>query len=87
MPCFLSSGSRHKWAILVGILSAVTLLSLSTFILLLFRRKVAEESVEVPKAVSKTLSANKSFSRHNQLIHKQYMEGQIKLQPILTGKY
>ncbi|KAK9934610.1 hypothetical protein M0R45_021747 [Rubus argutus] len=67
-------GSRHKWAILVGILSAVTLLSLSTLILLLFRRKAAEESVEVPKAVSKTLSANKSFSLQNQLLHKQYME-------------
>ncbi|XP_024197374.1 lysM domain receptor-like kinase 3 [Rosa chinensis] len=68
-------GSRHKWAILVGILSVVTLLSLSTFILLLFRRKAAaKENMEAPKVVSKTLSANKSFSLHNQLLHQQYME-------------
>ncbi|KAL6193289.1 hypothetical protein ACLB2K_034373 [Fragaria x ananassa] len=68
-------GYRHKWEVLVGILSGVTLLSLSTFALLLIRRKAAaKENIEVPRVVSKTLSANKSFSLHNQLLHQQYME-------------
>ncbi|XP_050372303.1 lysM domain receptor-like kinase 3 [Argentina anserina] len=68
-------GNRHKWEIVVGILSGVTLLSLSIFVLLLFRRKAAaKENIEDPKVVSKTLSANKSFSLRNQLLHQQYME-------------
>ncbi|BFG16357.1 hypothetical protein CerSpe_026310 [Prunus speciosa] len=72
------TGIRHKWIILIGIILAVTLLSISTLILLLYRRRTPEKNVEVPnKSVSrssKSLAVHRSFSLHNQLLHKENME-------------
>ncbi|XP_016647040.1 PREDICTED: lysM domain receptor-like kinase 3 [Prunus mume] len=73
-----SKTGEHKWMILIGITLAVTLLSMSTLILLLYRRRTPEKIVEVPnKSVSrssKSLAVHRSFSLHNQLLHKENME-------------
>ncbi|KAM1170844.1 hypothetical protein ACFX15_020720 [Malus domestica] len=73
-------GFRHKWSILVAILLAVTLLSISTLIFILYRRRKPEQNVEVPdKPVSTSLKSSKSsaphrsLSLHNQLLHKENM--------------
>ncbi|KAM1859518.1 hypothetical protein ACFX13_011809 [Malus domestica] len=68
-------GFRHKRSILIAILLAVTLLSVSTLIFILYLRRKREQNVEVPdKAVSKSLALHLSFSLHNQLPHKENME-------------
>ncbi|KAM0987517.1 hypothetical protein ACFX14_011773 [Malus domestica] len=68
-------GFRHKRSILIAILLAVTLLSVSTLIFILYLRRKREQNVEVPdKAVSKSLALHRSFSLHNQLPHKENME-------------
>ncbi|KAM7487273.1 hypothetical protein LguiB_024757 [Lonicera macranthoides] len=57
---------NNKWTIIIGILSAVTLLSMGTLAIILLRRNRAQKAGEEnPKAVSKTLSAHKSFSVQN----------------------
>lgn len=78
LPCFshlLSGMMNNKWTIIIGILSAVTLLSMCTLAIILLRRNRARKaSEENPKAVSKTLSAHKSFSVQNK--YRERMEGE-----------
>lgn len=68
----------HKWKIIIGILASVTLLSVIALIVVFLRRnKSQQNSVEDPKVVSKTMSANRTISMQNQYLYKENMEGQI----------
>ncbi|KAF8016499.1 hypothetical protein BT93_H1882 [Corymbia citriodora subsp. variegata] len=62
-------GIKHKWTIVVGTLSAVLLISVLALIVILGRKLSCQDGKEDPKAVSKTLSANKAHSFHNQYLH------------------
>ncbi|KAL5724933.1 hypothetical protein ACHQM5_008135 [Ranunculus cassubicifolius] len=64
----LKGGKQHQtWHIIIGILSAVTILSMGTlFIILLRRRRTRELSDEEQKAVSKTLSSRRTQSLQSQ---------------------
>ncbi|KAI3467567.1 hypothetical protein Pfo_024230 [Paulownia fortunei] len=64
----------HKWTIIIGLLSAVTLLSMCTLAIILLRKnRSQEQNEEDPKAFSKNLSA-KSHSLQKQYPHKEKME-------------
>ncbi|KAI6694878.1 hypothetical protein NL676_022588 [Syzygium grande] len=67
-------GIKHKWTIVVGTLSAVLLISVLALIIIVGRRLSCQDAKEDPKAVSKTLSANKAYSFHNQYLHKENKE-------------
>ncbi|MCE0482105.1 hypothetical protein HAX54_040507 [Datura stramonium] len=59
----------HKWAVLIGILSAVTVLSMCTVIVFILRRnRLQRRSKEDPAAISKSFSTKKTMS-----LQKQYM--------------
>ncbi|KAI7998555.1 LysM domain receptor-like kinase 3 [Camellia lanceoleosa] len=65
----------HKWTIVVGILSAVALLSACTLAMIFFRRKMYQKNSEKnSKLVSKSSTANKFFSSQSQFLHKEKME-------------
>lgn len=67
-------GIKHKWTIVVGTLSAVLLILVLALIFILGRKLSCQDGDEDPKAVSKTLSANKAHSFHNQYLHKENKE-------------
>lgn len=56
--------SKHKkWPVIIGILSAVTLMSIATLLIILLRQRRARQlSEEDPKAVSKALSSKRTNS-------------------------
>ncbi|CAK7332599.1 unnamed protein product [Dovyalis caffra] len=59
-------GRRHIWTIIVGVLSALTALSIITLLILLFKRKRCQlKREEDLKPVSKSMSTNKAFSLQN----------------------
>ncbi|KAH7570348.1 hypothetical protein JRO89_XS05G0091100 [Xanthoceras sorbifolium] len=66
---------RHEWIIVIGILSAVTLLSIITLIIILLGRKKSRRNIEEdPKAASRSWSySNRAFSLQKQL-HKEHIE-------------
>ncbi|XP_059636019.1 lysM domain receptor-like kinase 3 [Cornus florida] len=69
-------GMDHKWTIIIGVLSALTLLSMCTFVIILLRRKRTRKHNQEDQraAVSNSMSANKSFSLQKQFVHKENME-------------
>ncbi|KAK9276192.1 hypothetical protein L1049_005723 [Liquidambar formosana] len=69
------AGKRQKWTVIIGVLSTVTLLSMSALIVILLRKnRFQQNSEEDPKAVSKILSAKRTFSLQNQHLHNENME-------------
>ncbi|KAF8408285.1 hypothetical protein HHK36_007434 [Tetracentron sinense] len=68
-------GKKHKWEITLGILSAVTLVSMGTLIIFLFRKnRIRKNSEEDPKAVTKSLSAERTSSLQCQYLHRENIE-------------
>ncbi|KAK2636572.1 hypothetical protein Ddye_031364 [Dipteronia dyeriana] len=67
--------SRREWFIVIGILSAATLLSMITLTIILLRRKKSRQNIEEdPKTASKVLSySNRNYSFQNKL-HKEQFE-------------
>ncbi|WJZ80762.1 hypothetical protein VitviT2T_000653 [Vitis vinifera] len=59
-------GTKHKWAIIISILAAVTVLSISTLIIIVLRRNRSQKNSEEDPKVSKSLSSNRTFSFRNQ---------------------
>ncbi|XP_073057611.1 lysM domain receptor-like kinase 3 [Primulina eburnea] len=65
----------HRGTIIIAILSAVTLLSMCTLAIILFRRKKSKaQNKEDPEAFSKTVSAHKSGSLKKQYLQTDKME-------------
>ncbi|KAK6787647.1 hypothetical protein RDI58_016172 [Solanum bulbocastanum] len=65
----------HKWMVLVGILSAVTVLSICTVIILILRRNRLQRRVkEDAAAVSKSFSTKKTMSLQKQYMYKDHTE-------------
>lgn len=61
------SGRMQKWAIIVGVLAAVTLLLIVALITILLWRKITEKSSkEDPKGTTKSLSSNRAYSFQSQ---------------------
>lgn len=81
LPCFcrLSPGRIWKWPVIIGTLSAVTLLSMSTLIIVLLRRQKSQQYEEDPRAVAKSSSANRISLFQSQYPDKGNIEGQINL--------
>ncbi|KAL2519586.1 LysM domain receptor-like kinase 3 [Abeliophyllum distichum] len=70
-----ASKKGQEWTVIIGILAAVSLLSLCTLAIILTRRKRSQGCIEEdPKALSKTLSTNKSHSLQKRCTHKEKME-------------
>ncbi|KAF8399752.1 hypothetical protein HHK36_015623 [Tetracentron sinense] len=68
-------GMKHKWSIIIGILSAVTLFSMGTLIVIILRRnRTRNNTEEDPKAVSKSLSSKRTSSMQNQYLHQKNIE-------------
>ncbi|KAF5746572.1 putative Kinase family protein / peptidoglycan-binding LysM domain-containing protein [Tripterygium wilfordii] len=68
-------GYRHKGAIFIGILSVVTVLSISALVIIIIRRRRRQNySEEDHKAVSKILSSTRKFSFPNQQMNIETME-------------
>ncbi|KAK3223441.1 hypothetical protein Dsin_010466 [Dipteronia sinensis] len=67
--------SRSEWFVVIGVLSAATLLSMITLTIILLRRKQSRQNIEEdPKTASKILSySNRTSSFPNQL-HKEQFE-------------
>ncbi|KAA8529615.1 hypothetical protein F0562_034285 [Nyssa sinensis] len=80
----VSTGRGHKWTIIIGVLSAVTLLSMCTLAIILLRiKRSRKNSLENPKAtVSKSLRSNKSLSLQNQYQYKENTEGQTQIDTV-----
>ncbi|KAK2635264.1 hypothetical protein Ddye_030056 [Dipteronia dyeriana] len=66
--------SRREWFIVIGILSAATLLSMITLTIILLRRKKSRQNIEEdPKTASKVLSySNRNYSFQNKLLKEQF---------------
>ncbi|XP_075101224.1 lysM domain receptor-like kinase 3 isoform X1 [Nicotiana tabacum] len=65
----------HKWTILVGILSAVTVLSMCTVMIFIIRRnRLQKRAKEDRAAISKSLSTNKTMSLQRQYMYKDQTE-------------
>lgn len=67
-------GKAHKYAIIIGILSAVSLVSICSFLFFLRRKKTKESKQEDAKADSRVQSANKITLQ--QYLQNQDIEGQ-----------
>lgn len=65
----------HKWPIIIGILSAVTLLSMS--IVLVMRRRNRRNIEKDPKAVSMTMSSRRTLPFQSQSLNKETMHDVI----------
>ncbi|KAK1577891.1 hypothetical protein Q3G72_025758 [Acer saccharum] len=76
--------SRRAWFVVIGILSAATLLSIITLTIILLRRKKSKQNIEEdPKTASKILSySNRTSSFQNQL-HKEQFEGFESERPVI----
>lgn len=75
----------HKWILVVGLLSAVTLLSICTLAIILVRRNRSRRlNEEDPKSISKN-SSTRTHSLHRQYTHRD-MEGQTSC-TILYSSY
>lgn len=61
---------------IIGILSAVALVLMATFILFLLRRHKYYKNEEDPKAVSLSV---KPSSSHNQQFHEKYIKGKLTI--------
>ncbi|KDP26641.1 hypothetical protein JCGZ_17799 [Jatropha curcas] len=73
-PPNTESGKRHKWAIIIGILSAVTLLLMTTLIIGFLRTKGCQrKSEEDLNVVSKSMSTTRG--RSLQILNMEIMEG------------
>ncbi|CAK9173744.1 unnamed protein product [Ilex paraguariensis] len=84
IPAPQKKGKGHKWLIVVGILSAITLFSICTLTIIFLRRyKTRKGNDKDPKAVSKNLSAKKSFSLQNQYLHKEDISGFESERPVV----
>ncbi|KAL6351513.1 hypothetical protein AAG906_040867 [Vitis piasezkii] len=59
-------GTKRKWAIIISILAAVTVLSISTLIIIVLQRYRSQKNSEEDPKASKTLSSNRTFSFRNQ---------------------
>ncbi|XP_010100381.2 lysM domain receptor-like kinase 3 [Morus notabilis] len=69
------NGKKHKWEIVLGILISVTVLSNGTLVVILLRRKRSHKKKEEdPKAMSKILSAKKSYSLRKNFVCTETME-------------
>nr|AZL41251.1 LysM receptor kinase [Datisca glomerata] len=66
----------RQWIIIVGILSAVSIISICSLIIIILRRKRLQQSNEEdPKlAVSKSLSGNRNFSLQHLSLNKENMQ-------------
>ncbi|CAN4100397.1 unnamed protein product [Withania somnifera] len=65
----------HKWTILVGILSAVTVLSVCTVMMFILRRnRLQRRHKENPGAISKSFSTKKTMSLQKQYMYKDHTE-------------
>ncbi|XP_027773759.1 lysM domain receptor-like kinase 3 [Solanum pennellii] len=65
----------HKWMVLVGILSAVTVLSICTVIVFILRRnRLQRRTKEDAAAVSKSFSTKKTMSLQKQYMYKDHTE-------------
>ncbi|KAJ8563196.1 hypothetical protein K7X08_031648 [Anisodus acutangulus] len=65
----------HKWTVLVGILSAVTVLSICTMMMFILRRnRLQRRAKEDPAAISKTFSTKKTMSLQKQYMYKDHTE-------------
>lgn len=76
----------QKWAIIVGVLAAVTLLLMVALITILLWRKITQKSSkEDPKGTTKSLSSNRAYSFQSQRaasksnVPIENIEGQLKL--------
>lgn len=73
-----SHKKKHQWTIIVGILSIVTVLSVCTLLIFLFGRKKSKgNNQEDPRAFSKTVSANRSYSSKKQYQNTENLEGDM----------
>ncbi|XP_034686611.1 lysM domain receptor-like kinase 3 [Vitis riparia] len=59
-------GTKHKWAIIISILAAVTVLSISTLIIIVLQRNRSQKNSEEDPKASKSLNSNRTFSFRNQ---------------------
>ncbi|KAK6160223.1 hypothetical protein DH2020_003604 [Rehmannia glutinosa] len=65
----------HKWTIIIGVLSVVTLLSICTLAIIILRKNRSQrQNEENPKAFSNNLSTKSQYSSRKQNTHKQNME-------------
>ncbi|CAI9785144.1 unnamed protein product [Fraxinus pennsylvanica] len=70
-----ASNKGQGWTIIIGVLATVTLLTMFTLAIILIRRKRCQQYIEEdPKAISKTLSTNKTHSYQKQYTNKEKME-------------
>lgn len=82
LPCFSHTGNgmKHKWTIIIGVLSAATLFSMCTLAIIVLGRSRSRKYIEEdPKAVLKSSAAHKSYSWQKQYLQKEGLEGQIYL--------
>ncbi|KAH0662916.1 hypothetical protein KY284_027847 [Solanum tuberosum] len=75
LPSTGKNHKAHKWMVLVGILSAVTVLSICTVIVFILRRNRLQRRVkEDAAAVSKSFSTKKTMSLQKQYMYKDHTE-------------
>ncbi|KAI4314370.1 hypothetical protein L6164_027285 [Bauhinia variegata] len=74
-PIDASSGKKHRWGIIIGILASVTLLSVITMFFLILRRNRANKiSKENPKSLSKNSSLYRTHTLKSSHLHTENME-------------
>ncbi|GKV22949.1 hypothetical protein SLEP1_g32753 [Rubroshorea leprosula] len=81
-------GRRHMWTIFIGILSAVTLLSIITLLIILIRKRRSQQKNEQEGAKTTAASTSKStraFSMNNQLLYRENTEVFESERPVVYG--